>query len=49
MPEVDRVLGNEEKLDPDAYVAGTLGRKRHKARTRATPLPARRNPARGPL
>ena len=29
MPEVDRVLGNEEKLDPAAYAAGTPCRKRH--------------------
>ena len=47
MPEVDRVLGNEEKLDPDAYVAGSsVAVSDIMARTRATPLPATPQPSR---
>ena len=47
MPEVDRVLGNEEKLDPDAYVAGSSAAVSDiMARTRATPLPATPQPSR---
>ena len=47
MPEVDRVLGNEEKLDPAAYAAGTpVAVGDIMARTRATPLPATPQPSR---
>ncbi|MEC7266290.1 MAG: radical SAM protein, partial [Pseudomonadota bacterium] len=47
MPEVDRVLGNEEKLDPAAYAAGTpVAVSDIMARTRATPLPATPQPSR---
>lgn len=47
MPEVDRVLGNEEKLDPAAYAAGTpVAVGDIMARTRATPLPVTPQPSR---
>ena len=47
MPEVDRVLGNEEKLDPAAYAVGTpVAVGDIMARTRATPLPATPQPSR---
>ena len=47
MPEVDRVLGNEEKLDPAAYAAGTpVAVGDIMARKRATPLPVTPQPSR---
>ena len=47
MPEVDRVLGNEEKLNPAAYAGGTpVAVGDIMARTRATPLPVTPQPTR---
>ena len=47
MPEVDRVLGNEEKLIPAAYAAGTpVAVGDIMTRTRATPLPVAPQPSR---
>ena len=47
MPEVTRVLGNEEKLDPTAYASDSpLDVGDIMARTRATPLPATPQPSR---
>ena len=47
MPEVDRVLGNEEKLDPAAFASGTpVAVGEIMARTRATPLPVTPQPSR---
>ena len=47
MPEVDRVLGNEEKLDPAAYAAGSpVAVSDIMASTRATPLPVTPQPSR---
>ena len=47
MPEVDRVLGNEEKLDPAAYAADSpLAVSDIMTRTRATPLPVTPQPSR---